>query len=70
MEEQKKAKIEVYLDEEGKVVTIIQGKGMDLLGMLMAAIDNSGLFRTLVLKSAEFLQTMKQKDLQDGNEDE
>lgn len=58
-QKQKKAKIEVYLDEEGKVVTIIQGKGLDLLGMLMAAMTNSDLFRTLVLKSAEFLQTMK-----------
>lgn len=57
--EQKKAKIELYLDEEGKVVTIIQGKGLDLLGMMIAAIDQAGLFRTLVLKSAEFLQTMK-----------
>lgn len=57
--EQKKAKIELYLDEEGKVVTIIQEKGLDLLGMMIAAIDRDGLFRTLVLKSAEFLQTMK-----------
>lgn len=60
--EQKKAKIELYVNDEGKVVSIIQGKGLDLLGMMMAAMAENRIFRALSMKAAELLlQTMEQK---------
>ena len=54
--EQKKAKIELYLNEEGKVETIIEGKGIDLL-----CIDKNETFKKLVLKSEELLQVFDDK---------
>lgn len=57
--EQKKTKIEIYVDEDGQVVSIIEGKGIDLLSMMMAVIDDNDTFRKLVHKAEELLPIMK-----------
>lgn len=57
--EQKKAKIEIYLNEDGKIETSIVGNGIDLLAMMMSVIDQDQTFRSLIYKAAELLSIMK-----------
>ncbi len=57
--EQKKAKIEMYLNEDGKIETIIEGRGIDLLGIVMSVIDDDDTFRKLVYKAVELLPIIK-----------
>lgn len=57
--EQKKTKIEIYINEEGNVKTTIEGKGIDLLSMLMAVIDKNETFRNLIGKAIAGLSIMK-----------
>lgn len=57
--EQKKAKIEIYLIENGKIETNIVGNGIDLLAMMMSVIDQDQTFRSLIYKAADLLPLMK-----------